>query len=169
MHTSSYTGTATPERKTGKQRPGALDPNFPMLAASAAAELDALLFQPDEHHPDLSSIEALNELLASTAEINVAAGGKLSLWDPVSDDVLVHAVMESELQQGNISAESLMTTLKAVTANFGRLLQDPSQTEASLIAQTRDFCLALSNYSALKSRAAVGFTPRHPHRKIVML
>lgn len=138
------------------------DPNMPFLAAKAALELDNLA---NEKISSLTHVKELAKLLTSSAGVPSGAGSgeARSLIDPISSNVITRAFLDS-YQQSFKSMTELASATLALSTNLNEASSDVSSNR-ELLAQLRDFCLALSRYASNCRESVYGERASHPYRK----
>lgn len=145
----------------------ALDPDLPLLAARAAAELD-LLIQVGKGKQikkvETDAVQALSSRLAHFQAFSPEKGQK-SLYDPVSTDVFMKAYQET-----NKPVLKNITDLVAATHLLSDSLNKAKESQnngsiSDMLPVLRDFCIALSDYSAYKRQSALGVRSTPSYRK----
>lgn len=133
-----------------------LDGDLPLLAATAAVELDRLRLG---HETDLASARFLAERIGNSIEIE-AGGTKRFSMDPPTVTVISYAAEESKWTSGPTTLDDLAKAASEIAKNLG----DPAS--VSDMIRLRDFCIALSRCSASYLSSIFSAKPTHPFRRM---
>jgi hypothetical protein len=145
----------------------ALDPNLPLLAATAAVEIDNLLvaqaFGATAKLPPLEALPKIAQMLKDYDPEAIAGAGPRKLCDPVSNSILDQAYKATFSPARHPSIESF----REATNRLARAASPTDKPGSSdqFLAEFRDFLIALSSYSAAKRQSALRERSKPSYRR----